>query len=116
MDQIKGAQSIMFREAPYLISAASVAGSKEADGPIGKLFDVTDKDDLFGAQTWEEAESNMQKEACVLAAGKAHVDLKKIRYLFGGDLLRQTSSGECTRTPIGMQAASMTGSSTATLI
>ena len=79
----------MFREAPYLISAASVAGSKEADGPIGKLFDVTDKDDLFGAQTWEEAESNMQKEACVLAAGKAHVDLKKIRYLFGGDLLRQ---------------------------
>ena len=83
MDQIKGAQSIMFREAPYLISAASVAGSKEADGPIGKLFDVTDKDDLFGAQTWEEAESNMQKEACVLAAGKAHVDLKKIRYLFG---------------------------------
>ncbi len=88
MDQIKGAQSIMFREAPYLISAASVAGSKEADGPIGKLFDVTDKDDLFGAQTWEEAESNMQKEACVLAAGKAHVDLKKIRYLLE-DLLRQ---------------------------
>ena len=37
----------MFREAPYLISAASVAGSKEADGPIGKLFDVTDKDDLY---------------------------------------------------------------------
>ena len=31
MDQIKGAQSIMFREAPYLISAASVAGSKEGD-------------------------------------------------------------------------------------
>ena len=82
----------MFREAPYLISAASVAGSKEADGPIGKLFDVTDKDDLFGAQTWEEAESNMQKEACVLAAGKAHVDLKKIRYLFGGDLLAAGNS------------------------
>ena len=38
MDQIKGAQSIMFREAPYLISAASVAGSKEADGPIGEII------------------------------------------------------------------------------
>lgn len=89
MDQVKGAQSLLFREAPYLISAASVAGSKEAEGPIGKLFDVTNEDDLFGAQTWEEAESNMQKEACVLAAGKAHMDLKEIRYLFGGDLLRQ---------------------------
>lgn len=89
MDQIKGAQSIMFREAPYLISAASVAGSKEADGPIGKLFDVTDKDDLFGAQTWEEAESNMQKEACVLAAGKAHVDLEKDPISFWRGSLRQ---------------------------
>ena len=38
MDQIKGAQSIMFREAPYLISAASVAGSKEADGPDREII------------------------------------------------------------------------------
>lgn len=84
MDQIKGAQSIMFREAPYLSAPRLSQAKKEADNSIGKLFDVTDKDDLFGAQTWEEAESNMQKEACVLAAGKAHVDLKKIRYLLEG--------------------------------
>ena len=37
MDQIKGAQSIMFREAPYLISAASVAGSKEADVAVKSM-------------------------------------------------------------------------------
>lgn len=86
---IKGKQSLLFENAPYIVSAASVTGSKEAAGPLGKLFDMTNEDDLFGAQTWEEAESTMQKEACVLALGKAHVKVDEIRYLFGGDLLRQ---------------------------
>ena len=90
MDQIiKGSQSLVFRNAPYIISAGSVVGSKEAEGPLGKLFDMTNEDNLFGAYTWEEAESVMQKEACILAIGKAHADAKDIRYLFGGDLLRQ---------------------------
>ena len=31
----------------------------------------------------------MQKEACLLAVGKADIALEKVRYLFGGDLLRQ---------------------------
>ena len=89
LSQLRGAQSIVFTKAPYLLSAASVAGSKEAQGPLGKCFDLTNEDDLFGAETWEEAESNMQKEACVLALGKSQVDPKSVRYLFGGDLLRQ---------------------------
>ena len=89
MGQIKGSQSIAFAQAPFLISSASVAGSKEAEGPLGKLFDMVNQDDLFGAQTWEEAESAMQKEACILALGKAHVEAEQIRYLYGGDLLRQ---------------------------
>ena len=99
-----GAQSVVFENAPYLVSAASVAGSKEAEGPLGKLFDVTNEDDLFGAKTWEEAESNMQKEACILALGKAHVGAEEVRCLFGGDLLRQgiaTSMGvEALRIPM----------------
>ena len=86
---VRGGQSLVFRDAPYIVSAASVTGSKEAEGPLGKLFDVTSDDDLFGAKTWEEAESTMQKEACVLALGKAHVGAEQVRCLFGGDLLRQ---------------------------
>lgn len=89
MNQVKGVQSISFSESPYLISSGSVVGSKEAEGPLGKLFDMTNQDDLFGAKTWEEAESNMQKQACILALGKAHIPPEKVRYLFGGDLLRQ---------------------------
>lgn len=74
----------------HLIFKRCICGRKQRSaGPLGKCFDLTNEDDLFGAETWEEAESNMQKEACVLALGKSHVDPKSVRYLFGGDLLRQ---------------------------
>lgn len=89
MKQISGSQSIVFQNAPYIVSAASVVGAKETQGPLGKLFDICAEDNLFGAQTWEEAESTMQKEACILAIGKARVRAEEIRYLYGGDLLRQ---------------------------
>ena len=86
---VKGLQSIAFRESPYLVSSASVAGKKEGEGPLGKMFDMVEQENLFGENTWEEAESTMQKEACLLAMGKAHMEAKDVRYLFGGDLLRQ---------------------------
>lgn len=86
---IKGKQSIVFEKTPYIISSASIAGKKESEGPLGKLFDVVGKDDLFGEKTWEEAESALQKEACLLALQKAKIGTEDVRFLFGGDLLRQ---------------------------
>ena len=86
---IKGSQSIQFERAPYLISSGSIVGKKEGEGPLGKKFDIVGEDDLFGEETWELAESTMQKQACLLALGKAGVTPKEVRYLYGGDLLRQ---------------------------
>ena len=84
-----GKQSIRFDEAVHLLCAASIAGKKEGEGPLGDWFDQVFEDPFFGKATWEEAESTMQKEACLLALGKAHLAPESIRYLFGGDLLRQ---------------------------
>lgn len=86
---IKGKQSIAFEVSPYLEESASVVGKKEGEGSLGGMFDMVAEEDLFGENTWEEAESTMQKEACLLALGKAHLAPESIRYLFGGDLLRQ---------------------------
>lgn len=86
---IKGSQSIQFEAAPYIISSGSIVGKKEGEGPLGKRFDMVGEDDLFGEETWELAESTMQKEACLLALRKAGVTPKEVRYLYGGDLLRQ---------------------------
>ncbi len=37
-EQMRGSQSIVFTDAPYIISAASVVGSKEGGGTSGKVF------------------------------------------------------------------------------
>ena len=66
-----GKQSLAFAEAPYIISSASIVGKKESEGPLGNRFDVVGEDDKFGQNTWEEAESTLQKEAFTLAVGKA---------------------------------------------
>ena len=85
----KGKASIQFEDSPYITSAASVAGTKEGEGPLGALFDVTEQDDMMGQENWEAAESSLQKKAARLAVEKAGLDQGKIRYLFAGDLLGQ---------------------------
>ena len=89
MPQIVGKQSIQFEQAPYVLGSASIVGKKEGEGPLGKLFDVVGEDDKFGEDIWEEAESTLQKEAVMLAMGKAGLKKEDIRYIFGGDLLGQ---------------------------
>lgn len=89
MDVQIGKQSLKFAEAPYIISSASIVGKKEGEGPLGNCFDVVGEDDKFGQNTWEEAESTLQKEAFMMAVGKADLKTEDIRYLFAGDLLGQ---------------------------
>lgn len=84
-----GKASIKFEEPPIIESMASIVGKKEGDGPLGKLFDMVEQDDMFGADTWEKAESALQKQTADLAIEKRDIRRKDIRYLFAGDLLGQ---------------------------
>ena len=70
-------------------TAASAVGKKEAAGPLGKLFDLCDPSDRFGADTWEAAESEMQRMALNTALAKASLRDSDIGALFAGDLLNQ---------------------------
>ncbi|MGN0343273.1 MAG: stage V sporulation protein AD [Roseburia sp.] len=90
MSEIVGTQSLRFSEAPFILSSASVVGKKEGEGPLGELFDMVGEDDKFGCESWEQAESTLQKEAVALALGKAHLKPEDMRYIFAGDLLGQT--------------------------
>ena len=90
MNRIIGKQSMEFGEPVWIECSASVVGKKEGEGPLGHLFDRVGQDDMFGAQTWEEAESTLQKEAVTLCLEKSGVSLQEIRYLFAGDLLGQS--------------------------
>ena len=83
----KGKQSLAFEEAPYIIASANIVGTKEGQGPLKDYFDIIGGDDTFGQNTWEEAESTLQKEAVTMALGKAGKKAEEIRYIFAGDLL-----------------------------
>ena len=85
-----GKQSLELKNPVFIKASASVVGSKEGQGPLGELFDMVGQDDMFGCDSWEEAESSLQKDAVYLAMGKAGLKKEEIRYLFAGDLLGQS--------------------------
>ncbi len=90
MGQHLGKASVRLEEPVYIIGSASVVGKKEGEGPLGLLFDMVGEDDLFGCESWEEAESSLQKDAVYLALGKAGVKSQDVDFMFAGDLLGQS--------------------------
>ena len=82
-----------------IFSSASVVGGKEAEGPLGKLFDLRDPCGRFGMKTWEKSESEMQRMALNTALAKADVQPEKVGALFAGDLLNQ-----CVGSAYGLQS------------
>ena len=87
---MKGKQSVELSVPVYINASASIVGTKEGKGPLGDLFDFIGDDDMFGCETWEEAESSLQKDAAYMAIEKAGLSPKDIRYFFAGDLLGQS--------------------------
>lgn len=90
MSKHLGRSSIRLEKPVYIIGSASVVGKKEGDGPLGLLFDVVGEDDFFGCDGWEEAESNLQKDAVYLALEKAGVHAVNVDLMLAGDLLGQS--------------------------
>lgn len=80
---------LTFREGAFIVSAASVVGKREYDGPLGDCFDLHDATDKFGMKTWERAESEMQRLAFNTALAKASASERDVDAIFAGDLLNQ---------------------------
>ncbi len=90
MSQKLGKASMKPEQPVYILSSASVVGPKEGQGPLGLLFDVVGEDDMFGCETWEDAESSLQKRAVSLALEKAGMQPEDVSFIFAGDLLGQS--------------------------
>ena len=93
-----GKQSFRFTDPPVITAWASVAGKKEAEGPLGKTFDITSGDPHFGQKTWEQAEKQMQQAALRRLLRKAELSPRELGLVFSGDLLNQCiGSSFCLR-------------------
>lgn len=84
-----GKQSFRLDSPPVISAWASVAGKKEAEGPLANTFDVTETDAYFGQKTWEQGEKRMQQIALETLAKKADIQKKDFGLVFSGDLLNQ---------------------------
>lgn len=82
----------------YIQSWGTVAGRKEKEGPLGELFDEYDLTDFFGTDTFEKAESEMQKRAAGLAIAKGGYTPGDMDLLLAGDLVNQ-----CIASTYGLQ-------------
>lgn len=84
-----GKCSIEFDNKPLISASASVVGQKEGEGPLGEYFDRVIDDPMAGQNTWEEAESEMQRQLVDELLIKSGLQAKEVRYFFAGDLLGQ---------------------------
>jgi len=73
----------------YLETSATVVGEMEADGPLGKYFDIKESDPYFGKKSWEQAETHMTELAIRKVLEKANIKASDLDIAFGGDLVNQ---------------------------
>ncbi len=85
----RGKCSFYFSTKPVIAAWASIAGKKEAQGPLADTFDKTFNDTLLGQKTWEQAEKKMQELCLKTLAEKAGLHTWEIDLVYSGDLLNQ---------------------------
>ena len=98
----RSAHSYVLPSRPRIRSYASIAGQKEASGPLGHTFDETFTDDTLGQKSWERAEAKMLERAADLALSKARVYADGVDVFLGGDLLNQIVSSGYTARQLGI--------------
>ncbi len=89
MARMLGERTIIFDNCPRIISYGSIVGKKEHEGPLGEEFDQHITDSFYGEDSFEKAESKLQKTAVQIALDRVGLEDKDIDKLFAGDLLNQ---------------------------
>ena len=82
-------RTLVFPTRPAIVSAASIAGPKEGQGPLGAKFDVVLEEDLLGQISWEMAESEMLRRTVELCCQKGGIAVANVQALLSGDLNNQ---------------------------
>ncbi len=87
-----GERTIIFPTKPKIISACSLVGPEEYNGPLQKYFVNKVQDDTMHQKTYEKAERKMLTKVIDGAISASQVKEKEVELLIGGDLLNQIIS------------------------
>lgn len=89
---------MILRHPPSVTAWASTVGKKEGEGPMGFCFDSVEQDSHFGKDTWEQAESEMQRRTMEQLLLHADCAPDTLDAMFAGDLVNQ-----CTSSTFGLR-------------
>lgn len=89
MPKMLGKRTIIFENKPRIVSYGSIVGKKEHEGPLSDEFDDYTIDSFYGEDSFEKAESKLQKTAVQIALDRVGLKNEDIDKLFAGDLLNQ---------------------------
>ncbi len=92
-------RTITLNNCPKVLSFAAVVGKKEGEGPLFNLFDEVYEDTKMNQDSWEKAESELQKNAVRKAIEKGNLRQDDVDIIFAGDLLNQ-----CTGSAFGAKS------------
>lgn len=84
-----GTGTYVFQNPVEVSAFASIVGQKEKEGPLGKYFTKYSYDEYFKQDSFEKAESFMQKEVLNDVIQKEQISPQDIDFIFAGDLLNQ---------------------------
>ena len=87
-----GHKTIILENKPSIIGYGSIVGKKEHEGPLSDEFDDFIEDSYFGEDSYEKAESKLQKTAVQIALKKA---LDLIRNVPDSDTVEIVRCKEC---------------------
>lgn len=88
-----GKYAFSFEQPIYIAGWGNIVGQKEADGPLGSLFDRAEPDLYCGKETMEQAEIFLQQTALENALARAGLKSQELELIAAGDLLNQCISG-----------------------
>lgn len=88
----KRKQTMIFKNRPYVVSAFSIGGEKEGQGPMKEWFDTCLEKDTYDEPTWEKAESKMLKTSMMEVMRRAGRQHEEVGAMLSGDLLNQLMS------------------------
>ena len=84
-----GERTVAFQNDISIEAFASAVGPKERQGPLNKYFDLSFQDEFLGEDSFEKAESALQKAAVKKALEKSGLNPQDIDVIYAGDLLNQ---------------------------
>lgn len=84
-----GVQTYALDKKVRIVSATTIVGPKEKQGPLHAYFENFTEDDLMGEKTFEKAERKMMEFCIDKVLELAGISEEKVDLLIGGDLLNQ---------------------------